>query len=95
MPGEKSKFVLVEKGKEITDDKGNFMVPSIQDLVNPDGSAFRMAVISKFRRNVDGTQTDKAKVLFMKPELVPATMKELESLINRVKDKPLSSYSKK
>lgn len=81
MPEQKAKFNLLEKAEEITDDKGNYVIVSKQEIVQPNDSKTLHIVISKIRRNVDGTQQGNAKSIFIPVAMAPYVTKTINSLV--------------
>jgi hypothetical protein len=76
----KSKFNVLEKLPEISDDKGNVLIVSRQEIVQENGSKSEHLVISKIKRNSDGTQRGNVKSLFIPVELVNPLLKAIPTL---------------
>lgn len=74
-------FNLLRKANEIGDDKGNFLIVTLQEIVQRNGSKTEHVVISKVRRNVDGTQQGDSKSLFIPKGLAPSLIQTIDSLI--------------
>lgn len=82
MPEQKiAKFNLLKKANEIADEKGNVLICSHQEIEQPSGSKSQHLVISKVRRNIDGSQAGKPKSLFIPVALVPQMIKSIELLL--------------
>lgn len=77
---DKPKFNLIKRLDEIKDKKGNAVILSKQEIIQPDGSKSVHGVISKVRRNIDGTQSGKPKTVFIPDELLSLVSKGLEVL---------------
>jgi hypothetical protein len=77
----KATFNLKRKANEVTDSKGNVLVLSIQEIVQSDDRKSEHLVITKFRRNVDGSQAGLSKSLFLPLALVPKLLETAKALI--------------
>lgn len=80
MTNGKAKFNLVKKSNDITDKKGNVVVVSHQEIIQPDESKSDHIVLTKVRRNVDGTQSGNAKSLFIPKALSEDVIKAITLL---------------
>lgn len=78
---EKAKFNLLKKANEVSDDKGNVVIVSHQEIVQLDGRKSQHVVISKIRRNVDGTQSGRPKSVFIPVSMITDVFKSVETVL--------------
>lgn len=80
---EKATFNLKTKGEEVSDTKGNVIIPTLQEIEQPNGNKYEFVVLSKLKRNVDGTQTGNAKTVFIPVHMASEVMKQVNTLIKK------------
>lgn len=80
MPEKKATFNLIRKSEDILDKKGNVLITSLQEISQDNGSSSQHLVITKLKRNTDGSQSGNAKTLFIPVSLVEPLLDSISSL---------------
>lgn len=77
----KAKFNLLQKASEVSDKKGNVFLVSLQEIVQENGSKSEHIVLTKIKRNVDGSQNGVTKSLFIPVSLAEEVTSTIDSLL--------------